>query len=257
MMVCGSVLLLVCLLFSMTQVRDTHYKASAYLLFAAVSLLITLAWQLNCMADEPLMKELFRLCAFATAVAFLTLAALLAVTLWSVGYVIDRTLTAAIFALMLASLLNGVTLGALIQRGLCMTSAGALWLRGIRLLCLLVAITIAAGMVIGQAQRISHAKHDAEIWDATHQEILRLRDAEDPTVYTKPFPQLIHEQLDSVPSKYKYGPLDWLPMIYYGLKDGLDTFPGCRCPNNMDSLDDGAPFCAKVICLAYGKTAKN
>jgi len=145
MMYCGFVLLLACLLFAMTQVRNIHYRAMSYLFITAVILLIMLAWQLTCMADEPLMKGLFRLSAFATAGAFLTLAALLAVKLWSVGYIIDRTLTSVTFALMLAGLLNGVALGALIQRGFYMTDAEALSLRGLRLLCLLVALSIAAG----------------------------------------------------------------------------------------------------------------
>jgi len=253
MMYCGFVLLLACLLFTMTQVRNIHYKAAAYLLFTAVTLLIMLAWQLTCMADEPLMQELFRLSAFVTAGAFLTLAALLAVKLWSVGYIIDRTLTAAIFALMLAGLFNGVALGALIQRGFRMADADACWLRGIRLLCLLVALTIAAGMVIGQGQRISQVREDTAILKEGHEEITRLRDEGNPAVFTKKFPYFNPDEIGSMPSKHEYHPLNWSQLIYYGLLDESEAIPICHCSNEAMALGDKAFMCARITCLAYGK----
>ena len=133
---CGFILLLVCLFFAMTQVRNINYKASSYLLLTAVTLLNMLAWQLTCMADEPRLTGHFRLSAFATAAAFLTLAALLAVKLWGLGIIVERTLSPAIYALMLAGLMIGVTLGALIRLGCQTTNADAVWLRWMRLLCL-------------------------------------------------------------------------------------------------------------------------
>ena len=252
MIYCLFVLLLVCLFFAMTQARNIHYKAASYLLFAAVTLLIMLAWQLTCMADEPLMKALFRLSAFATAGAFVTLAALLAVKLWSVGYIIDRTLTAAIFALMLGSLFIGVALGALIQRGCPMADADARWLRGIRLLCLLVVLTIVAGIVIGQGQWISHVREDTTILEEGHEEITRLRDAGNPAVFTKKFPRFNPDEFGSMPYKHEYHPLDWSQLIYYGLLDESEAIPTCHCSNEAMALGDKALMCARITCLAFG-----
>ena len=126
---CLCVLLFVCLLFGVTQVRSIHYKASSYLFVTTLSTLILLAWQLACMADEPRMRGLFRLSAFAGAGAVITLAALIGVKLWGEGYIVERALASATYALMLAGLMNGVTLGALIRLGFDKTKADAIWLQ--------------------------------------------------------------------------------------------------------------------------------
>jgi len=257
MIYCGCILLLVCLLFAMTQVRSIHYKASSYLFVTVLSTLIMLAGQLTCMADEPRMRGLFRLSAFAGAGAVITLATLIGVKLWGAGYIVERALASATYALMLAGLMNGVTLGALIRLGFDTTNADAVWLRWIRLFSLLVALTIAAGMVIGQGQRISHARKNAEIWDSNHVEIIRLRDEGDPTVYTKRFPSLIHRSIDAIPYRYKNGPLNWEPMLYYGLLDDGKAFHNCSCSNETMALGDKAPACAQVICMAYGNKGED
>ncbi len=257
MIYCGCILLLVCLCFVLTQPRSIHYKASSYLYVTAVSLLILLAGQLAFNANEPRLKAVFLLTAFATASAVITLAALLAVKLYGLGLIVERTMTAATFAQMLAGLMNGVVLGALIRRGFCMTDAKTVWLRWIRLFCLLVALTIAAGMVIGHAQRINHARQFAESWDATHQEIIRLRGAGDQALYTKKFLRLRHEHLDSIPYRYKNLPLQWEPMIYYGLEDGLETVSKCHCSDEvMVRGHKPSSFCIYVLCLENDKSTR-
>ena len=232
MMVCGFVLLLVCLLFALTQARNIHYKASSYLFVTIIALLTALAGQLAFDADEPRFKGISQLAPFAAAVAFLTLAVLIAVNLWGLGFIRERTLAPAVYALMLAGLLNGITLGALIAHGFHKTGSKAVWLRCFRLFCLVVSLTIGAGMVIGQARRISHVRQDAQIWDATHQEILRLRDAGDPAVYTKEFPRLHYRHVGTIPSRYWTGPLLSMHRMYYGLDLCNDT-EECVCSETM------------------------
>ena len=208
----GCVLLLVCLLFALTQTRSIHYKASSYLFVTSLSMLLMLAGQLAFNANEPRLKGVFLLAAFATASAVLTLAALIAVMWWGLGHIVERTMAPAPYTLMIAGLINGLALGALIRRGFSMTHANAVWLRYIRLFCLLVAVTIVTGMVIGHGQRISHAREDAAIWDDAHQEIIRLRDAGDPAVYTKLFPRFPNYHIGAIDSKIQNEPL-----------------AGCRC----------------------------
>jgi len=252
MIYCSAVLLAACCLFMITQVRSIHYKASSHLFFTAVSLLIMLGGQLALIADPPRLRRLFLLSAFATASAVITLLALIAVKLWGVGYIIDRTLTSVTFALMLAGLLTGVALGALIHRGFWTTNADAVWFNGIRLFCLLVAFTIAAGMVIAHGQRISHARKDAEIWEATHQEIIRLRDEGDPSVYTKNFTRLIHDHLGHTPSSYRSTPLLWHQKLYYGL-DLCDNTDECRCPKEKS---DSVTIRIGAACLVNGNSGR-
>ena len=232
MMVCGFVLLLVSLLFALTQVRNINFKAASYLFITAVMLINALAWQLSCKADEPYLKVLCRLSAFAAASAFLTLAFLIAVNLWGQGQMVVRTLASTVYALMFAGLLNGVTLGILIVHGFQKTDSKAVWLRYFRLFSLVVSLTIAAGIVIGQAVRISYVRQDAQIWDETHEEILRLRDARDPAVYTKEFPRLHYRHVGAVPSRYRVGRLLSMHRMYYGL-DLCDNIEDCVCSEVM------------------------
>ena len=254
MICCGCVLLLVCLLFMMTQVRSIHYKASSYLFVTALSMLIMLSGLLTFNANEPRLRGFFLLSAFATAGAVITLAALICVKLWGLGYIVERTLTSATFALMLAGLLNGLTLGVLIRRGFQMTEAKAVWLRCIKLFCILIALTIATGMMIGHGQRINHVREDAAIWDATHQEIMRMRDAGDPAVYTKRFPTLLHKHIGAIPSRYKNAPLDWEMKTYYGLWDDHPDISDCRRLGEENTMRTVSRYGAMVICLAYGKS---
>ena len=244
MMVCGCVLLLVCLLFALTQARNIHYKALSYMFVTTIALLTALAGLLAIDADEPRLKRLSQLAAFATAGAFLTLAALIAVNLWAVGFITERTLAPAVYALMLAGLLNGVALGALIVHGFQKTGAKAVWRRCLRLFCLAVALLIAAGMVMGHSRRISQVRQDAEIWDANHQEILRLRDAGNPAVYTKEFQSLHYRHIGDTPSRYWMIPLLTMQRMFYGL-DLCHNTEECDC-SKVDSYGKLLP--AELRC---------
>ena len=132
---CGCVLLIVCLLFAMTQVQSIHYRASSYLFLTALSLLLMLGGLLASLADEPRIHRLFLLSVCVTAGALLTLAVLVSVEMVLVRFINRRSITSVIFAVMLAGMMNGVALGALIHRGFCLTVAKAVWLRWIRLFC--------------------------------------------------------------------------------------------------------------------------
>ncbi len=223
MMYCSGILLAACFLFMLTQFRSIHYKASSYLFFTVVTLLLMLGSQLVKIADEPNLKRLFTLCAFLTAGAIMMLATLIIVEMFMVRFISKRTLAPVIFALMLAGLVNGVALGALIQRGFSLTDSKAVWLRWLRLFCFMVALTIATGIVIGQGRRVNHIRKDAEIWDLQHQEILRLRDEGDPAVFTKQFKHPVLGKYDHTPLVYEYFPLTWRQKLFYGL-DYEDAF---------------------------------
>lgn len=248
---CGSILLTVGLIFALTQARDINFKAASYLFVCAVSLLILLAGQLASLADEPRLNALFRLSALITVGAFLILAAILAIKLWGLGRIVERTMSPVTYVVTLAGLLSGLSLGALIDHAARMTGAKAVWLRWIRLGCLLIVLAIGAGMTIGQGQRISQARHHAEIWDAAHQEIVKLRDAGDPAVYTTIFPRLLNEKLDVLPYQYRYETLKWGRLIYYDLLDGFESMPLCDCSLTERQDGDRTAHCAMIVCSVY------
>lgn len=217
MIYCGCILLAACLLFLMTQARSIHVKASSYLFFTTVTLLLMLARQFARIADEPGLNRLFLLTLCLTAAAIIALAFVVSVEIFLVRFVNRRSISAAVFALMLAGLLNGLTLGALIRHGFCLTGAATAGLRGIRLLCLLVALTIAAGIVFGQGRRIGYVREYVDIWESQHQEIIRLRDAGDPAVFTLELKRIVAGKMDHQPPPYYFAPLDWMEKVFYGL----------------------------------------
>ena len=172
---------------------------------------------LSSLAGEPRIRRLFLLSACVTGGALLTLAVLISVEMVLVRFINRRSIAAAVFALMLAGMMNGVALGALIRRGGCLTRASAVWLWRIRLLCLITAFTIAAGIVIGQARRIGYVQQDAALWESQHQDIIRLRDDGDPSVFTKVYARLVPSKMDQRPPAYSFRPLRWHEKIFYGL----------------------------------------
>ena len=82
---CNCVLLAVCLLFTMTQVRSVYHSASSYLFFTVASLLIMLACHLTQITAEPRLTRLFLLTSYMTASAVIILAAMLAVKMYGGG----------------------------------------------------------------------------------------------------------------------------------------------------------------------------
>ena len=214
---CSGVLLTVIVLFILTQVRSIHYRASVYLFVTAVTLLFMLAFQLASIIGEPRLNRLLIFAAYVTASAAVTLAFLVAVEILMIHYTNRRSLTAVLYALMLAGLLNGVALGALMRRGLYLTGATDVWLRWLKALCLLLTLAIGFGIVIGQAKRISYVRKDVEIWESQHQEIIRLRDEGDPTVFTKEYARLVTGKQHLTPPVYDYYPLVWYEKVFYGL----------------------------------------
>ncbi len=251
MVYCSSVLLLVCALFTLTQLRAIHYKASSYLFITAVSMLIMLASQLTVTVAEPRFNRLLLASAYISGSALVILAALLAVKMFGAGYVVKRTLASTTYVFMIAGLMNGLTLGVLIHRAFCLTDSKPIWSRITRLLCFLVALAITAGIVMGQVKRIAHVRNDVDIWESTHQEIIRLRDAGDPAVYTKSFPRLVTDHLGSTPPKYKSTPLDWRSMLFYGL-DMRKVTDDCQSPEANMRAGPGV----SLICQLTNKTGR-
>ena len=222
MIYCSGILLTVCILFFLTQIRSVHHKAAFYLFVTAVATLLMLAGQLTLAVGEPRLNDLLLLTVFLSVSTAVTMAALIAATQFSVGYLLVRIITSPIFLLMCAGVCCGVALGTLIQRCCSLTSSSELWLQWMRLLLLLLIITIVLGLMLGQANRLSGIRMRADVWDASSAEIFKMRLEGDPTVYTK-----IFKRITSVNRKSPYimSNLTWYELAFYELEYDLPENP--------------------------------
>ena len=214
------ILLAVCVLFTLTQIRYIHHKAASYLFISSMVLLGMLSWQLTAVLEGRGDRRATRigLLAFlSSAITVLTFATQIAASLWGQGFVFERTFAPITFLLMVSGLMWGANIGASIRRSCQFTEANAPWFRWAGLLSLLVSLTIGTGISIGQAQRIDDLATRARIQDEVHQEIMRLRDAGNPAVYTQEFVRVLVSHLGTRPSVYTTKRLDWRQRLFYGL----------------------------------------
>ena len=227
---CCFVLLAVCLIFTVTQTRDMHYRPFSFLLVTAVMALYMLAGQLQLASADRRLQLLWRLSVFATSSAVLMLTWFSGVVAYATGVVFTRNFAWLSFMLVFSGMLWGFMLGVLIRREYERTQADGVWLRLIKLLALLVAFAIGLGIMAGEARGFSLLQMKTEVWDAKHEEIISLRDAGDSSVYTKRF---LQGYLVCAPFPFKSKPLNWTERAFYNLEYSLSEDP--YAPKNMAS----------------------
>ena len=192
---CSSILLAICRLFALTQIRSIHFKASMYLFLSSVILLVMMTWQLKTAFGEQGANRLGLLAFLSAVFALTSLAAMVAVALWGQGFVFERIFAPVTMLLIVSGLLWGMNAGARLKHCLLLTQATVSWIPWLQLLNVLVAVTIATGIVIGQANRIDDLAAGAQVWAETHQEILRLRNEENPSLHSREFPYRLVSRL--------------------------------------------------------------
>ena len=222
MIYCNGILLAVCVLFVLTQIRSIDHKATLYLFVTAVVAMLMLAGQLTLAIDEPRLNELLLLTMCLIASAAITMAALIAATQFSVGYLLARIITSPIFLLMCAGVCCGITLGTLIQRCCFLTGSSELWMLWTRRLLLIIIVSIVLGLMLGQANRLSGIRIRANVWDSSSAEIVKMRHEGDPTVYIKKF-----KRNTSVNRKspYIFSILPWYELAFYDLEYDIPEQP--------------------------------
>ena len=213
----SALLLAVLLLFALSQFRSIHWRAASYMFASALSLIVFLAWQLISGSRTSGADSLFRVAVACTVIAALTFAGLLAVQLWGTGLTYGRVFTPTTYLLMISALMWGLCLGRAIGETILQTASHRRWTRAIFALWILLALTVGGGIAFVTAQHIEYRAAFAAIWDAQHQEILRLRDAEDPAVNSMAVAQRF--TTDSITDEWhiKSGAMNWTMKMYYGL----------------------------------------
>ena len=171
------ILLIIALIFGLTQIRSIHDRAGAYLFTTALSLLTILAWQLRS-GHAGARANLSRwMLLYALIAAIASLAAIVVAALFGRGFVDDRILAPALFLLLTPGLFFGAYLGSMLARtaAACHGSQAA-W-RAIMLGCAGLAFVISLGMMLGQASHIPDFRAYADAWDQRHQQILAQRES--------------------------------------------------------------------------------
>ncbi|MCY4072604.1 MAG: hypothetical protein OXG60_15020 [Chloroflexi bacterium] len=168
------VLLIVALLFALTQARSIHYRAASFLFTSAISLLYVGTGQLATATKLPQIRRLHCMALFALVTALFSLAAIVFTALIGRGFVDARILAPASFTLVFPGLLWGALYGIALGQIAQLKNTGSIF--PVRL-CLTLAVLITLGIVIGNGTLIPSFQRYASEWDARHQQILSLRDA--------------------------------------------------------------------------------
>ncbi|MCY3799742.1 MAG: hypothetical protein OXG84_18195 [Chloroflexi bacterium] len=163
-------MLIVAMLFAMTQVRSIHWRASAYLFFTIQLLLLVLV-------PPPLpAAKSRRFAAFAVwayVSAWAVTAPAVFASVHTLPVVPERVYTVPFaMSFLLNGLLWGVFLGFAIRRYKLSTLIGNYGLRLMQMLCLVLLLVISIGIAIGQAGHVPLLAGYAEEWDERHREIV-------------------------------------------------------------------------------------
>ena len=217
---CSFGLLLICLLFTMTQIRHIHYKAASYLFVQFFVVLFVLARQLTARFGDTCSNRIGLIALLSSTFAVIAQATLIGVSLWGAGYFVDRIFTSVIFLQVISGLFWGAFFGVMIHRLCLLTKAKMAWNRWIRQVSLLIVIAVGTGIVAGRIQQIDHFAAAARNWDESHQEILRLRDEGNLSVYTRKF-YILYPTSAGIEAKLQR--LSWVQALFYGLDQSALT----------------------------------
>ena len=182
MIYCFLVLVIVGLLFTLTQIRSIHYKAATFLFSSSLVFLIMLSWQLASQLHDPRAKTFGVLATIASFAALISIAALVCVSLFGHGFVADRILAPASFMQVVSGLVWGAYIGFLIQQTRVLTAASMEWIKWFKLLSFLLAFAIGALILVGHGKLAPDFASFAREWDHHHQEIIRQRESGNTTV---------------------------------------------------------------------------
>ena len=140
-------------------------------------MLCLLLWQLASRVAEADSRPWRQLPLFAASVALASYLALVVLSLFSLGFLFERILAGAVFLHVASGVPWGLSLGILLRRSGLIPQTAGVWNGRYGLGAALITTSLAAGIVIGQSQRLPALVSFAAEWDARHEEIIRQRDA--------------------------------------------------------------------------------
>lgn len=179
-------LLVVMLLFAMTQFRSIHWRALAFLALNCHALLGILTWQLSSFLPIRFRQRLAAVVISAYLLTLITTAAIALVGVSRLGVPVLRTVTFAAYLLTSLGAIWGVSLGFALQAAAASHQIREGWLTWLKSSALATAILICAGMTLGHARLLPDLQVYAAGWDARHQYILEQREAGEREITVEP-----------------------------------------------------------------------
>jgi len=211
-----AILLAAMLIFVMNQARSIHFRAATYLLSSVFVLLCLLLWQLADRVSDGDSRPWRQLPLFAVGTALVSYLALIALSLFSLGFLSERILAGAAFLHVASGVPWGLGLGLLLRRsGLISQLNDAAW-GWYRLGAACFTIILAVGIVLGQSRRLPALTAFATEWDARHVEILRQRDSGSDVIVV---PELSYNLGEVVHGFHIFDDTyNYCPKLYYGVE---------------------------------------
>ena len=211
-----AILLAAMLIFVMNQARSIHYTAATYLLSSVFVLLCLLVWQLADRVPDSASRLWRQLPLFSVGTALFSYLALIALSLFALGFLSERILAGAAFMHVASGLPWGIGLGLLLRRsGFIAPSHDASSIRySLGAACF--TIILAVGIVMGQSRRLPDLTAFAAEWDARHVEILRQRDSGSDAIVVSELSYNLGEVVHGFhifDDTYNY-----CPKLYYGVE---------------------------------------
>lgn len=203
-------LLVVMLLFSMTQFRSIHWRALAFLALNCHALLGILAWQLSSFLPIQFRQRLAAVALSAYLLTLITTAAMALVGVSRLGAPVLRTVTFAAYFLTSLGAIWGISLGLALRAAAAAHQIREGWLTWLKSGALATVILICAGMILGHTRLLPDLQVYAAGWDARHQYILEQREAGEREITVAPL-------AFSLPKYVKASGISWpaCPPTYY------------------------------------------
>ena len=182
----GFALILILLFLSAEVSQSIDRRSSSYLFTSLLMLLVLLAWQLSCLFPSAATRRFGWLALCSSGIGWACIAVMVFVSMYGAGYVQARALAAGACLLVLPGLVWGGWMGYLLKRNALSSRSGQMWVKLLKPVCFVVVLTIALGIVMGQAALMPNFQLYAGEWDARHQEIIALRDSGQENIEVKP-----------------------------------------------------------------------
>ena len=147
-----SVLLIVAVLFAMTQVRSIHIKAAAYLYFSSLTYLGVLGWQFSHVIADRRADRFSLLATVAYVMPFAATVVLAAAALYGRGSVTERILAPIAYLQVIPGLIWGVYIAFLINRSRLMSEASRRWITVFGATGLILASSVAIAYRVWSSQ---------------------------------------------------------------------------------------------------------
>lgn len=202
-------ILMALLLFSMTQFRSIHWRASVFLALNCHALLGILAWQLLPFLPARFTQRFAAVVVSAYTLTLITMTAIVLVGVSRLGAPVLRTVTFAAYFLTSLGAIWGTYFGLVLKSAAASHQISDRLLTWLKSSAMATAILICAGMTLGHARLLPDLQVHADGWDARHQYILQQREAGEREITVAPLEFILPKYIKASRISRHGCPLDY------------------------------------------------